>query len=84
MQLIGHDLERPTPVYIRSHIWQCMSAQTPSHEVEGIVRRALRQDCVKAQIWGRVPNNVCSIEGPQEQWLHHSQMKEIWNHQDSS
>jgi hypothetical protein len=29
-----------------------MSEQKPSHEVEGIVRRALRQDCVEAQIWG--------------------------------
>jgi hypothetical protein len=37
-----------------------------SHEVEGIVCRALRQDCVEAQIWGRVPRHFCSIEGPQE------------------
>jgi hypothetical protein len=29
-------------------------------------RRTQRQDCVKAQIWGRVPKNICSIEGPQE------------------
>ena len=43
-----------------------MSEQKPSHEVEGIVHRALRQDCVEAQIWGRVLKNVCSIEGPQE------------------
>jgi hypothetical protein len=40
------DLERHTPVYIRSHSWQCMSEQKPSHEVEGIVRRAPRRDCV--------------------------------------
>ena len=39
-----------------------MSEQKPSHEVEGIVRRALRQDCVEAQIWGRVPKHFCSIE----------------------
>ena len=39
-----------TPVYRRSHSWQCMSEQKPSHEVQGIVRRALRQDCVEAQI----------------------------------
>ena len=32
-----------------------MSEQKPSHEVEGIVRRASRQDCVEARIWGRVP-----------------------------
>jgi hypothetical protein len=24
----------------------------------------LRQDCVKAPIWGRVPKHFCSIEGP--------------------
>ena len=64
IQLIGHDLERHTPVYIRSHSWQCMSQQKPSHEVEGIVHRALRQDCVKEQIWGRVPNIFGSIERP--------------------
>jgi hypothetical protein len=31
-----------------------MSEQKPSHEVEGIVHRAQRHDCVEAQIWGRV------------------------------
>jgi hypothetical protein len=31
-----------------------MSEQKPSHEVKGIVHRAPRQDCVEAQIWGRV------------------------------
>jgi hypothetical protein len=41
-----------------------MSKQKPSHEVEGIVRRAPRQE---AQIWGRVSTNFCIIEGPQEQ-----------------
>ena len=41
-----------------------MSEQKPSHEVEGIVRSAPKQDCVEAQIWGRVPKHVCSIEGP--------------------
>jgi hypothetical protein len=40
-----------------------MSEQKPSHKVEGIVRRAPKQDCVEAQIWGRVPKNICSIEG---------------------
>ena len=50
-----------TSVYIRSHSWQCMSLQKPSHEVEGIVRRAQRQDCVEGQIWGRVPKNVCTV-----------------------
>ena len=38
-----------------------------------VVRRALRQDCVDAQIWGKVPKDFCSIEGPQEHsGLHHS------------
>ena len=37
-----HDLERHTPVYIRSHSWQCTSEQKPSHEVNEIVRRAQR------------------------------------------
>ena len=43
-----------------------MSEQKPSHEVEGIARRALRQDCVKAQIWGRIPKHFYNIQGPQE------------------
>jgi hypothetical protein len=43
-----------------------MSEQKPSLEVEGIVSRALRQDCVEAEIWGRGPKHFCSIEGPQE------------------
>jgi hypothetical protein len=44
--------------------------------------RALRQDCVEAQIWGRVPRIVCSIEGSQEHsGFHHSWMEEVWNHQ---
>ena len=55
-----------TPDYIRSHSWQCMSDQKPNHEVEIIVRRAPRHDCVEIQIWGRVPKHFCSIEGLQE------------------
>ena len=62
--MIGYDLERYTPVYIRSHSCHCMSEQKPSHEVKGILRRAPRQDCVKAQIWGIKSNNFCSIECP--------------------
>ena len=53
--LIGHDLERHTPVYIRAHSWQYISEQKPSHEVEGIVRRAQRQDCVEALQHWRFP-----------------------------
>ncbi|KAK6315320.1 hypothetical protein J4Q44_G00148490 [Coregonus suidteri] len=37
-----------------------MSEQIPSHEVEGIVRRAPRQNCVEAEIWGRVRKTFCS------------------------
>ena len=58
-----------THIYIRSQIWQCMSEQKPSHEVEEIVvRTAPRQDCDKEQIWGRVPTHFCSFESSQEQW----------------
>jgi hypothetical protein len=46
-----------------------MSEQKPSHEVKGIIHRVPRQDCVKAQIWGRVPKQICGIEGPQEHIL---------------
>ena len=53
--------------HIKSHSWQCVSKQKPSHEVEGIVHRASRQDCVDAQIWGRVPKHFCIIEGLQNQ-----------------
>ena len=63
--LIGHDLERHTPVYIRSHSWQCMTvhvrAQT-KHGVKGIVCRPPRQDCLEDEIWGRVQNNFCCFE----------------------
>ena len=57
MTLIWHDLQRHTPVYLRSHSWQWMTEQKQNHEVEQIVRRAPRQDCVEAQIWGRVPKS---------------------------
>ena len=39
-----------------------MSEQKPSHEVEGIVHRATRQDCVEAQIWGSVPKNSAALK----------------------
>ena len=55
-------MERHTLVY--SHGWQCMSEQKPSHEVKGIVLRALRQDCVKAQICRKVPKCFCSLKVP--------------------
>ena len=41
-----------------------MSEQKPSNVVEGIVQRALRQDCVKAQIWGRVPKMYAALKVP--------------------
>ena len=52
------------PVYIRSHSWQCMSEQNPNQDVEGIVVWAPRQDCVEAQIWGRVPVFVAALKVP--------------------
>ena len=59
--------------------------KTKPYEVEVIVSRAPRLDCVKAQIWGRVPKHFYSIEGPQEHsGLHDYQMEEVRNHQDSS
>ena len=52
----------PTCLY-RSQSWQCMSEQKPSHEVDGIVCRALRQDCVcddtKIELFGL--NGKCHI-----------------------
>ncbi len=53
IKLFGHDLERHTPVYIRSHSWQCISEQNPSHEVKGTACTQ-RLDCAEAQIWGRL------------------------------
>src|SRR4029434_5907630 len=43
-----------------------MSEHKPSQEVQGIVCRPPRQDCIEAQIWGRVQKNVCSTECSQE------------------
>ena len=40
-----------TPAYIRSHSWQCMSEQTPSHGVKGIICRPQKQDCVKCLLF---------------------------------
>ena len=39
-----------------------MSEQKPSHEVERIVHRVPRQDCVKTQVWGRVSNNSVALK----------------------
>jgi hypothetical protein len=41
-----------------------MSEQKPSHEAEGIARRAQRQDSVVAQIWERVPNIFAALKIP--------------------
>ena len=41
-----------------------MSEQKLSHEVEGIARRAPRQDCMEAQIWGAVPNISAAFKVP--------------------
>ena len=49
---------------MRSHSWQCISEQQPSHEVEGTVCRAQKQDCVEAQIWGRLQKNSAALKVP--------------------
>jgi hypothetical protein len=49
---------------VRSHTCQCMSVKKTIHEVEGIVSRAQRQDCFKAQIWGRVPTMSAALKVP--------------------
>jgi transposase len=41
-----------------------MSEQKPSYEVEGIVRRAQRQDCVEAQIWEGSQNISAALMVP--------------------
>jgi hypothetical protein len=41
-----------------------MSEKKPCHEVERIVLRDQRQDCVEAQIWGRVPNISTTLKVP--------------------
>ena len=41
-----------------------MSEQKPSHEVEGVANRASRQDCVEAQILGRVLTNSSALKVP--------------------
>lgn len=43
-----------------------MLEHKPNHDVQKIVCRHPRQDCVEAQIWGRAHRNVCSIKGPSE------------------
>ena len=51
-----------TPV--RSHSWQRISEQKPSREVEGTACRAQAQDCVEAQIWGRLQKNAAALKVP--------------------
>ena len=41
-----------------------MSEQKLSHEVEGLVRRAPRQDFVEAQIWGGYQNTSAALKVP--------------------
>jgi hypothetical protein len=42
-----------------------MSEQKPSQEVEGIVLRAPRQNCVEAQICGRVHKMFAALKVPE-------------------
>lgn len=60
-QLTGHYLERHTTVYIRFHSWQRTSEIKPSHEVGGTSLQCL-QDCVEAQIWGRLEKDFCCAQ----------------------
>ena len=46
IQMIAHDLVRRTHLSILGPKVDSACQQKPSHEVEGIVRRAPRQDCV--------------------------------------
>ena len=60
---------KPHTCYIRSHSWQYMSEQKPSREVEGIFRRAPRQDHVEAQIWERgTKKSLQHWRSPRTQW----------------
>jgi hypothetical protein len=61
-----------------------MSAQNPSHKFKGVVCRALRQDCVEAQIGGRVQKMSAALKVPKNSGLHLFLNGEVWNHQDSS
>ena len=56
-----------------------MSEQKQSHEVEGIVRRPPRQECVDAQIWGRESKHFCSFEGPKH-WDRSPVNRTVVNH----
>ena len=62
-------MERHTPVYLRSHSWQCMSEQKPSHEVEGIVHRAPRQDfCRSSDLEKYTKKCLQHWSSPRTQW----------------
>ena len=52
------------PVYIRTHSWQCISEQKPSYQVEWATCRGQRENCVKAQIWGRLKKIIAALEVP--------------------
>lgn len=74
----GHDFKRPTPVCVRSHSWSYQ------HEVRRASPRAQRCDCMQTQIW-RSRKNFCWTEVSQDRRsLHHSEMEDVWDNQDSS
>ncbi len=67
------------------HSWQCISERKPSHEVKGTACRAQTQECIEAQICGRLQKKFCCTEGSQEHsGFHNSQMEEVWHNRDSS
>ncbi len=84
IKLIGHDLERHTPLYKRPHSWQCISERKPSWG---------QRNCLQSSETGlyrgtnlrKATKNFCSTEVSQEHsGFHNYQMKEVWHNQDSS
>ncbi len=43
---------------------KCISEGKPSHEFKGTASRAQRQDCIAAQIWGRLQNISAALKIP--------------------
>ncbi len=52
---------KSTDLSIKCPIHKCTSEQKPSHEVKGTACRAQRQDCIEAQIWGRLQKIAAAL-----------------------
>ena len=61
IQLIGYDLERHTPVYIRFHSWQCKSEQKPWV----ISQKVMRWKELSVELWDRIVSRHRSGQGYQ-------------------